>query len=329
MSTIEHLNALCEGFLQTCKDDTAGEAAVQQALDALRKGMLVHCLCDSAGSDTSQGGRMTARGRVWKVLLGVDRIDAEEYLTLIKRKESDKYRKIRSDSFRTFPNDEEFQERVSEDEIVRVLNSFVLRSAPKDKITYCQGLNTICAPFLYAMPEADAFFTFSKFVCEKFPLYWVSSHIGVQAGCMLVDACLEIVDPALFARLKSKNLEAYLYAFSCTSSLSASVPPFVELMKLWDFLVAFGPQFNIFCVVAQIIAMREQLLASDNPKALLDYRKWPRLNARRTISIAMALLPQLRTPGNGELYRRICHHATDPVVASEITGRETHDTIMK
>jgi cell cycle arrest protein BUB2 len=51
--------------------------------------------------------------------------------------------------------------------------------------TYCQGMNTICGPFLYVMPEPDAFFAFSKLVTKKFPLYWVCSHIGVQAGAIV------------------------------------------------------------------------------------------------------------------------------------------------
>jgi cell cycle arrest protein BUB2 len=106
-------------------------------------------------------------------------------------------------------------------------------------------MNTICGPFLYVMPEVDAFFAFSKLVTKKFPLYWVCSHIGVQAGALLVDQCIRVIDRPLADHLEKHNLSAYIYAFHCISSLCASIPPFGELLKLWDFLLAFGPHFNV------------------------------------------------------------------------------------
>ena len=35
----------------------------------------------------------------------------------------------------------------------------------------------------------------------------------------LLDKCLEVADPELYAHLRSKNLSAELYAFPCESSL--------------------------------------------------------------------------------------------------------------
>ena len=47
------------------------------------------------------------------------------------------------------------------------------------------------------------------------------------------------------------------------SSLSASVRPFEELVQLWDFLLTFGIHLNILAVVAQVILLRDKLLATD------------------------------------------------------------------
>jgi len=165
--------------------------------------------------------------------------------------------------------------------------------------------------------QVDAFYAFSKFVTKKFPLYWVSSHIGAQAGCVLVDHVLNVVDPDLYKVLRSHKLTAYLYAFSCISSLCACVRPFRELLKLWDFLIAFGPHFNVLCVAAQVIILREQLLHSSSPKAILDYRKWPELRSRFVISVAMSFVPNLPK----ELYDNICLHATDKAIASQLAER--------
>jgi len=133
----------------------------------------------------------------------------------------------------------------------------------------------------------------------------------------LVDRCLAVVDSELFSHLSGHGLTAYVYAFSCVSSLSACVRPFNQLLKLWDFLISFGPHFNILCVVAQIIILRERLLKTDKPKEILDYRKWPHLRSRFIISVAMSIVPNLPS----DLYDFICRHATDVQVAQELTQR--------
>jgi len=54
---------------------------------------------------------------------------------------------------------------------------------PGAPLTYLQGMNAISAPFLYSMPEVDAFACFCKLVVERFPLYWLSDTAGASAGC--------------------------------------------------------------------------------------------------------------------------------------------------
>ncbi len=79
-----------------------------------------------------------------------------------------------------------------------------------------------------------------------------------------MERSLQVLDPTLHQHLISTNCQsAYVYAFACLKSLSAIGRPFSQLMKLWDFLVAFGPHFNVLCVVAQIVMIREKLLATD------------------------------------------------------------------
>ena len=104
--------------------------------------------------------------------------------------------------------------------------------------TYVQGMNVLAAPFLYTMPsEVEAFFCFSKFIEECCPLYVQPTLEGVHRGLkvrelncpthinhllmsiwfvQLLDRCLKIVDPDLYAYLRSKNLSAEIYAFPCT-----------------------------------------------------------------------------------------------------------------
>ena len=85
---------------------------------------------------------------------------------------------------------------------------------------------------------------------------------GVHKGVALVDKVLSIVDPKLSLYLTSKGLTAKIYAFSSILTLSACTPPLPELLKLWDFLFAYGPHLNIVCVAAQLYLHRNTILAS-------------------------------------------------------------------
>ena len=155
----------------------------------------------------------------------------------------------------TLATDRGFKERVREDMLVRLLDAFVWRSHGTQIVishrhktspcstdrqenhqlgfTYVQGMNVLAAPFLYTMPsELEAFYCFSKFIEESCPLYVQPTLEGVHRGLKvnsrifadlhfltcagkLLDRCLKIVDPELYAHLRSKNLSAEIYAFPC------------------------------------------------------------------------------------------------------------------
>ncbi|CAJ0905456.1 13378_t:CDS:2 [Entrophospora sp. SA101] len=107
------------------------------------------------------------------------------------------------------------------------------------KITYVQGMNVLAAPFLFVMPELDAFYSFSAFIQHFCPLYVTPNLEG------LLDKCLEIIDSNLFIYLKSKNLTAEIYAFPSVLTFCACTPPLDQVLKLWDFLFAYGVHLNI------------------------------------------------------------------------------------
>jgi cell cycle arrest protein BUB2 len=96
-----------------------------------------------------------------------------------------------------------------------------------------------------------------------------------------------IVDPELFARLRSKNLSAEIYAFPCPCyhlshftlltptrlhaavlTLCACTPPLDQVLQLWDFLLAFGVHLNVLCVIAQLLLMRDEVMNSPRLVAL-------------------------------------------------------------
>lgn len=133
-----------------------------------------------------------------------------------------------------------------------------------DTAIYVQGMNVLCAPFLYAArSEVEAFTLFHHFVTKECPGYIRGAMDGVHRGLRLVDRCLEAVEPKLAAHLFAKGMHAELYAFPSVLTLCACTPPLPEVLHLWDFLFAYGPHLNIVCIVAQLIRIRDTLLESD------------------------------------------------------------------
>jgi len=51
--------------------------------------------------------------------------------------------------------------------------------------------------------------------------------------------------------------------------LCACTPPLDEVLRLWDFLLAFGVHLNVLCVIAQLLLIRDDVMASSRYSLLL------------------------------------------------------------
>ncbi|KAK9448958.1 rab-GTPase-TBC domain-containing protein [Limtongia smithiae] len=286
-------------------------AVIEQGLSDLRYLVLTQGLSNDPESDFC-----TYRPYVWCLLLRVSPAQSKTYISLIHRGASPAYSKIRNDTFRTLTTDILFQRRVSETSLIRILNALAwvrwdgYQQLPE---LYVQGLNVLAAPFLYSCAsETQAFALFEAFIHTCCPLYVRPLLDGVHTGLKLLDACLKIVDPTLFAYLKGKLLTAELYGFASVLTMSACTPPLNEILKLWDFLIAFGPHMNILAVIAQLLLIRDSLLASPSPMTLL--RTFPPLQAKKVITLAVSFVPKLPE----HLYNMLARHPYDEQVSEEV-----------
>lgn len=81
----------------------------------------------AAGEEEDQ---CSLRGLVWKVLLGTLHTDSVLYIRLVAKGPSSEDVKIKEDTFRTFPRDEEFRRRVHEHKLSRINNAYVRLNRP-------------------------------------------------------------------------------------------------------------------------------------------------------------------------------------------------------
>ncbi|KAJ2072270.1 CDC16 protein [Coemansia sp. RSA 2337] len=273
------------------------------------------CVAMNGGLPLYEGDEKL-RSTLWLAMLEVRQVPPEGYAQALRRCPSPSADKINNDAFRTLAADAEFRAHVTTASIVRVLNA--LLSAPdrsaSDPPRYVQGMNTLAAPFLYVMGEGASFYAFRQFLRRECPLYARPSLPGVHACVQLVDECLAFADPPLFSHLRRHGAVAKIYAFPAAMTLSASVGPLRQVIRLWDFLLAFGVHLNVVCIVAQLLSMRELLITTQSPMAFL--RSWPPLRAesviRRTREIYDILPLALRM--------RIKMHAHDPELAESLAS---------
>ncbi|EFA83505.1 RabGAP/TBC domain-containing protein [Heterostelium album PN500] len=235
--------------------------------------------------------RCSLRGLVWKILLGIKECDAEKYIELLKLGSSDQYQKIRKDISRTFMKDALFCQAVSQDKLSRCLNAFVhMTSEIKSNLNYVQGMNAICGAFLYVLPELDAFYCFQQLVLHYCHLYLVPKISGVHTALNILDTILEFVDPELYGYLKTRSYDPVLLTHAILS-LGTSTPPLGELLHLWDFYFAFGIHLNVICTIAQLLLMRDTLLAHPSPCSL--FRSLPELDSETIINLSIHIVRQL------------------------------------
>ncbi|KAF4581162.1 Rab-GAP/TBC domain protein [Ophiocordyceps camponoti-floridani] len=293
------------------------------------------------GIKSAEDGMSTLRIYVWLVLLDAPIMPTDEYLGLIHRGPSPAYSKIRNDTFRTLTTDPLFRRRVSEASLIRLLNAIAWKlhdakedqrqsrpssrqsSHPRESLvgsvsghsqakssvgpepgTYVQGMNVLAAPFLYAArSEAEAFVAFHSLLTRECPAYIRGAMDGVHRGLALVDKVLAIVDPKLSMYLTAKGLSAEIYAFPSVLTLCACTPPLPEVLRLWDFLFAYGPHLNIVCIVAQLTIMRSQILQSPSPNKVL--RSFPQLHAHLVKSVTIGIIKKIPD----DVYAEIVSHA--------------------
>ncbi|KAH6589671.1 hypothetical protein BASA61_005551 [Batrachochytrium salamandrivorans] len=300
-------------YSQILASKNTSDREMRESLRRLRHLVLTEGIPDTGRENNGHGCDL--RGRVWKALMGIYRISALEYATLVQRGLCTVAEKIQNDTFRTLMTDKSFQGRVTNDMLTRILNAFVWKAHDQPpsrlinlRFSYVQGMNVIAAPFLYVFPELDAFVAFTSFIQNSCPLYVQPALEGVHCGIKLLDRCLEEIDNELYEHLKSKQMTAAVYAFPSIMTFSACTPPLDQVLHLWDFFLAYGVHLNILCIVSQLLHIKRELMATSSPTKLL--RSFPDLSAGIIIETAKDLISQIPE----DLYDMLVRHTFDPIV---------------
>ncbi|KAH3899773.1 Bub2p SCDLUD_004061 [Saccharomycodes ludwigii] len=255
------------------------------------------------------------RLHVWSILLQCSMVNCTtKYLKLLGKGPPPIkiYDKIKNDTFRTLNTDVEFKTKVAEASLIRCLSCFswgileretemgtemgTERGIEREErlSTYVQGMNVLLAPLLYISNglEPMAFQLFNKLCRYHIPTYLDRNLTGVYKGCQLVEICLFIIDPTLSKFLRQEHLlTAEIYGVPSILTLSACTPPLHQVIKLWDFMFAYGFHMNLLFIVAQLVLIRTELL--NNPSPINFLNNLPPFNAEDVIRLGVGFLAKI------------------------------------
>lgn len=257
-------------------------------------------------------------------------MDAEQYCQLVELGPCPDDKKIRNDTFRTFKGNEIFWARVDESKLSRVLtvcSRTNANSSDKTQIPstaqsqYVQGMNVLVGPFLYVMPEVDAYAAFMTLITRHCPRYVASNLDGTHHGCSLIDRTLEILDPILHQHIVNHILRPEIFAFPFVMTLLACMTPLHEVLCVWDAIFAFGIHFDILLVTAHLMLLRDLLLSEQQAFRIQKMIAQEPLDSQLLIGCAVQLVRFVPS----SLFEELISHPVDrPSNLSQVLSRDYH-----
>ncbi|KAL0222132.1 hypothetical protein RCL1_001986 [Eukaryota sp. TZLM3-RCL] len=154
--------------------------------------------------------------------------------------------------------------------LTRVLSAFF---SCHSQLPYVQGINMIASVLVAVLPESAAFYALEALFSNFISSFLFQNFNGVYSAISLVDRVLEFFDSNLYNHLRKSNCDSTLWCFPLVLTLLSIIPPLSEVIKLFDFFLAFrpcGPVIAILAIVSIVISNRELLLNSRDPKVVLQ-----------------------------------------------------------
>ncbi|XP_071396313.1 TBC domain-containing protein kinase-like protein [Centroberyx affinis] len=251
------------------------------------------------------------RGLAWAALLGVEGDIQAKYDSIDKDTPIPTDRQIEVDIPRCHQYDELLSSPQGHIKFRRVLKAWVV-SHPD--LVYWQGLDSLCAPFLYLNfnNEALAYACMSAFIPKYLYNFFLkdNSHV-IQEYLTVFSQMIAFHDPELSNHLNEIGFIPDLYAIPWFLTMFTHVFPLHKIFHLWDTLLLGNSSFP-FCIgVAILQQLRDRLLANGFNECILLFSDLPEIDIERCVRESINLF--CWTPKSAT-YRQ---HAQPPKAAGD------------
>ncbi|XP_078532731.1 TBC domain-containing protein kinase-like protein isoform X1 [Lissotriton helveticus] len=254
------------------------------------------------------------RGLTWAALLAVEGAIQEKYEAIDKDTPIPTDRQIEVDIPRCHQYDELLSSPEGHAKFRRVLKAWVV-SHPD--LVYWQGLDSLCAPFLYLNfnNEALAYACMSAFIPKYLYNFFLkdNSHV-IQEYLTVFSQMIAFHDPELSNHLNEIGFIPDLYAIPWFLTMFTHVFPLHKIFHLWDTLLLGNSSFP-FCIgVAILQQLRDRLLANGFNECILLFSDLPEIDIERCVRESINLF--CWTPKSATFRQ----HAQPPKQGSDSNG---------
>ncbi|XP_051940424.1 TBC domain-containing protein kinase-like protein isoform X2 [Hippocampus zosterae] len=223
------------------------------------------------------------RGLAWAALLGIEGDIQAKYESLDKDTPIPTDRQIEVDIPRCHQYDELLSSPQGHVKFRRLLKAWVV-SHPD--LVYWQGLDSLCAPFLYLNfnNEALAYACMSAFIPKYLYNFFLkdNSHV-IQEYLTVFSQMIAFHDPELSNHLNDIGFIPDLYAIPWFLTMFTHVFPLHKIFHLWDTLLLGNSSFP-FCIGMAILQqLRDRLLANGFNECILLFSDLPEIDIERCV----------------------------------------------
>ncbi|ODM98025.1 TBC domain-containing protein kinase-like protein [Orchesella cincta] len=223
------------------------------------------------------------RAKIWSCLLGIDGDIEHNYYSIDKETPTSTDRQIEVDIPRCHQYDELLSSSTGHQKFKRVLKAWVVSNT---EYVYWQGLDSLCAPFLYLNfnNEAMAFSCLSAFIPKYLYNFFLKDNsVIIQEFLAKFSQLIAFHDPQLTNHLDSIGFIPELYAIPWFLTMFSHVFPLHKIFHLWDKLLLSDSSFSLCIGLSILFQLRESLLNSGFNECILLFSDMPEINIERCV----------------------------------------------
>jgi TBC domain-containing protein kinase-like protein len=229
------------------------------------------------------------RGAIWRVLLDCDTHEASAYTDIDREADSSMDHQLALDIPRCHQYDWLLSSPAGHTRLRCVLKAWI---ASHPGLTYWQGLDSLCAPFVRLNVTAPhhAYVCFTAFIDRYLTNFFLRDNSEVIGEYLAVySQLIAYTDPALATHLANIGFIPELYAISWFLTCFAHVFPLDKLVRLWDVLLRHDSRMPLCIGAAILLTQRTTLLASDFNSCILRFSDVPDVDVDEVVTRAVSL----------------------------------------
>ncbi|XP_075544109.1 TBC domain-containing protein kinase-like protein isoform X2 [Dermacentor variabilis] len=262
------------------------------------------------------------RAHIWSALLDVQGALMREYEAIDKETTTPTDRQIEVDIPRCHQYDELLSSPTAHAKFKRLLKAWVV-SHPH--YVYWQGLDSLCAPFLYLHfnDEASAYACLSTFISRYLYDFFLQDNSQVIKEYLAVFSHLVAFhDPELTNHLDSIGFLPELYSIPWFLTMYTHVFPLHKIFHLWDTLLLGRDSFPLCVGVAILQQLRTDLLSFGFNECILLFSDMPEIDIQRCVQDSIRIFCSTPQSSTFRAHARPGSQPQDPLGMSPVPLEE-------